>query len=157
MDWLSRNWVWVALAIGVWFYFFRSRPGGHSGGHGGVPEDMGHGGHPGGDAGHSDQTGSHVTTNAPDAAIDPVSGEAVRTDQALTSIFQGNVYYFSSSESRDRFEAAPQEYARKAVGHPVRPAEAYEDRRLRRNAAGRYVAGQRGSSCRKPWDAGCRR
>ena len=132
MNWLSQNWVWVALAIGVGLYFFRSSPGDHAGGHGGMPGGMGHGGHPGGDAGHSEQAGTRITTNAPGAAIDPVSGEAVRTDQALTSIFQGNIYYFSSKESRDRFEAAPLEYAQKAVGQPVRPAEAQGDRPRRR-------------------------
>jgi YHS domain-containing protein len=48
----------------------------------------------------------------------------VRTAQALTSVYQGKIYYFASKENRDRFEAAPQDYAQKAAGHAVRPAEA---------------------------------
>ncbi|MHB1198426.1 MAG: YHS domain-containing protein [Polaromonas sp.] len=72
-------------------------------------------------------------SNAPEAAVDPVGGEAVRTAQALTSIYQDNIYYFASKENRDRFEAAPQEYAHKAAGHSIRPAEtANEPPRRRR-------------------------
>lgn len=70
--------------------------------------------------------------NAPEAVIDPVSGEAVRSAQALTSIYQDRIYYFGSKENRDRFEAAPQEYAHKAAGHPVRPVEAANEPPRRR-------------------------
>jgi len=45
---------------------------------------------------------------------------------------EGRIYYFSSKENRDRFEAAPREYARNAAGYPVRPADAQEDRPRRR-------------------------
>jgi hypothetical protein len=30
MSWLTQNWVWVALAIGVGFYFLRGGLGGHA-------------------------------------------------------------------------------------------------------------------------------
>ena len=64
MDWLTQNWVWVALAIGAGFYFLRGGLGGHAGAH--------------------------------------------------------------------RFESAPQEYARNAAGHSVRPVEAANERPRRR-------------------------
>jgi len=106
MSWLTQNWVWVALAIGVGFYFLR----------GGQPQNR----------------SPAVPANAPEAAIDPVGGEAVRTGEALTSVYQGKIYYFATKDNRDRFEAAPQEHARTAAGHPVRSAEAPYERPRRR-------------------------
>lgn len=152
MDWLSQNWIWVALAIGVAFFFLRgghgghgggfgrSGHGGHGGGLGGLLGGLGHGGHGGGSGhgsshgggsghgGHGEQAENRAAANAPEAAVDPVSGEAVRTAQALTSLYQGKIYYFATKENRDRFEAAPQEYAGKAAGHPAHAAEAPRER-----------------------------
>ncbi|BAU49757.1 cation transporter [Sulfurifustis variabilis] len=143
MDWLSQNWLWLVLAAGAALFLLR-RGGGHVGGHGGGLVDLlggigrGHGGgrgHGSGHGGHEERSG-HAdragAADAPEAAIDPVSGEAVRTAQALTSVHGGKVYYFASKENRDRFEAAPQEYAHEAVGHPVHPAEAARERPRRR-------------------------
>ena len=113
MDWLSQNWVWVAIAVGFAFYFFRGRFGAYGSG---LPQGMGHGGHAAGAA------------NAPEAAVDPVGGGAVSTAQAPTSLYQGKIYYFASKENRDRFEAAPQEFAQKAAGHSVHSAEAPRER-----------------------------
>lgn len=129
MDW---NWIWIVLAIGAAFYFLRSggRGGllgglGHGGGLGGH-DHGGHGGH-GEDRGHGEPP-ARPASDAPEAAVDPVGGEAVRTAQALTSVYDGKIYYFASRENRDRFEAAPQEYAHKAAGHPVRSAEDRHER-----------------------------
>lgn len=141
MRWLLQNWVWVVLAIGAAFYFFRGGQGGHAGGHGrglgGLLGGMGHGGHGGhaGGGGHGDrgeQPDRPATANAPEAAVDPVGREAVRTAHALPSVYEGKIYYFSSKENRDRFEAAPQKYAHKAVGHPLHPTEAPHERSHRR-------------------------
>jgi len=120
MNWLLQNWLWVALGIGVAYFFFRGRVGAHGVGHSGLI-GIGHGGHAAG-AGHGGHGGppdSRAAANAPEAAVDPVGGEAVRTAQALTSLYQGKIYYFACRENRDRFEAAPQEYAQKVAGYPV--------------------------------------
>ncbi len=145
MAWLSQNWLWVALGIGVAYYFMRGRIGTQGDGRGswpgGMQGHMGHMGHMGqtGQTGHTGHTG-HVpageqdgrgtdadvtsATTAPDAAIDPVGGGAVPTATALTSLHAGKVYYFSSKENREQFEAAPQNFAKAAAGHPMPSAVA---------------------------------
>lgn len=137
MDWLTQNWVWVALAIGAGVYFFRGGLGSHAGAHGGMLAGTGHGGHGGeggvgGHGGPPQNRAPAAPANAPQAAVDPVGGEPVRTEQALTSLYQGKIYYFASKENRDRFEAAPQEYAQKAAGYPMARAAALEHRSRRR-------------------------
>ena len=129
MVWVSQNWIWVALGVGIALYLFRGRLGGHAGGQGGgfggVLGGMGHEGHAGGGGhvGPGEQPDGSTTSNAPEAAVDPVGGEAVRTAAALTCLYQEKIYYFASKENRDRFEAAPQEFAQKAAGYPVHSAE----------------------------------
>jgi YHS domain-containing protein len=143
MNWLAQNWVWVVLGVGIAWFVLRGGHGGllgglGHGGHGGFGGPLGglgHGGHgglAGGHGGYDDQPEARAGASAPEAAIDPVGGEAVRTAQALTTVYQGKIYYFASKENRDRFEAAPQEYAHKAAGHPVRAPEAVDERPRRR-------------------------
>lgn len=134
MSWLAQNWVWVVIGVAIAWFALRGRLGGHAGGHGGgVLGGMGHGGHGGGgQSGHGDQPAPRLEANAPEAAVDPVGGEAVRTAHAVTSVYEGKIYYFASKENRDRFEAAPQEFAHKSAGHAVRPAEAAAERPRRR-------------------------
>lgn len=147
MSWLAQNWVWVLIGIAIAWFMFRGGHarghgglGGHSGGHGGLGGllgGLGHGGHGGHGGGHGDHGGQPDTRpegSAPEAAVDAVSGEAVRTAQAVTTVYQGKIYYFASKENRERFEAAPQEYAHKAAGHPVRAAEAANERPRRRGS-----------------------
>lgn len=119
--------------------FFSGGLGGHGGGLGGLGGLGGHGGHGGygghhggGRGSHEEHSGNPAPANAPDAAIDAVSGDAVATARALSCVYQGKIYYFASKENRERFEAAPQQYAHKAAGHPVRPAEAAYERPRRR-------------------------
>lgn len=138
MNWLAQNWIWVAVAIGAAFFFLRGGAGRHATGHGSMGHGAGHGGAPGAMGHGADAGGGHQAQaqppalSAPEAAIDPVGGEAVRTSGALTSVYQGMIYYFASKENRDRFEAAPQEYASKAAGHPVRAAGTEHERPRRR-------------------------
>ena len=113
MDWLGQNWVWVLA--GIAFLVLLSRGGFGHHGHGGI--GGGHGGH----GGHGDGGGGG--SHGPDgggpggsgAAIDPVTGNAVRKDQALTSVRAGHVFYFESAETRQRFEAEPDKYAANAT------------------------------------------
>ena len=125
MGFLSMNWLWISIAIGVAFYLFRRKSGAHTGGYGADVRNLldglrrggqqGHGGH----AGHDVPPSSGSSPVAPEAAIDAVGGEPVSTAKALTSLHQGRVYYFSSKENRDRFEASPEEYAAKVSSYPV--------------------------------------
>jgi len=151
MQALGQNWIWIAIAVAVlaFFYLRRGRRGhggfgagghGHGGleglgglGHGGFG-GMGHGGH--GD--HGDHRGDDEDRTRPvsqppvEAAIDPVSGSAISTAGAITSIYQGQAYYFASKENRDRFEAAPQDFAGKVQGVPIGGGERAERPRRRR-------------------------
>ena len=135
MNWLSQNWMWIVVGIVIAWYFM-SRGGrvhgGHMSGHsaGGILGGMGHGEH-GSGAGEEPRP-APSGANAPEAAIDPVGGQAVRTSDALTSIYQGKIYYFASKENRERFEAAPQDYAHKAAGQPLQSPERTEYRPRRR-------------------------
>jgi YHS domain-containing protein len=100
MQWLSQNWIWIVLAIGV---FLMMRRGG-----------MGHG--------HSHGSGEHTHRNpgsdaADRSAKDPISGEIVNPETAVNAMYQGRVYYFASRENRDTFEASPAQYAARAGEH----------------------------------------
>lgn len=127
MTWLSQNWIWIALAIVAALYFGGARRG-HASGRGGLVGHTGQIGH-GADVERPD---SRPGASPPQAAVDPVGGEAVRISNALTSLYEGRIYYFSSKETRDRFEAAPQEYAHNASGYPVHSPDSQEDRPRRR-------------------------
>lgn len=131
MGFLSMNWIWIAIAIGVAFYFFRRSSSAHTGGHGTDHRNRLDGPRHGGHAGYGVQPVNGVAADAPGAAIDPVGGEPVSTAKALTSVHQGRVYYFASKENRDRFEASPQEYAGKVAGHAVPGSNAQPEHRHR--------------------------
>ncbi len=101
MEWLRQNWVFVLLVVGAILWMRRGGMGcGYGGGHS-------HGGH--GAGGHQPEAGSN---------IDPVSGQAVDPQTAVTSVYQGRTYYFATRENRDRFEAAPEQYATKPQEGP---------------------------------------
>ncbi len=87
MAWLSENWLYLLLLLGV--VALVSRRGGMGCGL------MGMGGHRHGGArdGASD--------------VDPVSGEPVSGDGAAVALYRGRLYHFNSRENRDLFEAEP--------------------------------------------------
>ncbi|VCJ27955.1 YHS domain-containing protein [Burkholderia pseudomallei] len=91
MQWLSQNWFWIVLALGV---FLLMRRGGMSCGMGGY------------------RRGPHEHRSQ-EAGLphDPVNGRSVDATHALTSIFDGRTYYFESEESRAEFNREPQRYA----------------------------------------------
>ena len=123
---IGQNWIWIVLIVAfVAFHLFghrRNRHGSLGGGdhsHGGI-EGLGGFGHDNhGHAGHGDEMQSGLGSQAVEAAIDPVGGSTISTAGAVTSVYQGKAYYFASKENRDRFEAAPQDFAAKALGVPI--------------------------------------
>lgn len=125
MDWLTGNWIWVfAVIAGLWFFMRRGGLHGRSmGGRHGRSQDNtgeGHGG-----AAQPAPPGDAPTVAR--AALDPVSGNPVRTDRALTAVFEGRAYYFESDDTRQRFEAEPHKYA----GAAAPPVQADRPRRRR--------------------------
>lgn len=128
MESISQNWLWILVALGaVAFFFFRGARGHGGFGHAG----HGHSGQEYGGNGDRDRVAT-PSPHVPEAVIDPVSGAPVRTADAPTSVYQGRVYFFASKESRDRFEASPQEYAAKAPGVMMDRSAASERPRRRR-------------------------
>lgn len=120
MDWLTGNGIWVLVVIAaVWFMMRRG--GLHGFGMGGHH----HGRLRGGQAHdhHSDTVppGAGDQIRAMGAALDPVSGNPVRTDRALTAVFDGRTYHFESEDTRRRFEAEPQKYAVAVPSRTERP------------------------------------
>lgn len=96
MEWLSQNWIWLLLAIG--FVFMLKR--------GGMGCGLGHG-----SAHHNGHTHGQNGSEPPAIPRDPVSGNTVDPASALTSVYQGQTYYFTSRENRESFEAEPERYA----------------------------------------------
>ncbi len=139
MNWLSQNWMWIALAVGIAWWLMRGGLAGHGERHGhqdgagGLLGGLGghhrHGAHRGG----RDDRRSPTQVGTPGEAVDPIGGETVRTSQALTSVYRGRIHYFASRQNRHRFEAAPDEFAQQAAGHPLRAADAMSRRTRRRH------------------------
>jgi YHS domain-containing protein len=76
---------------------------------------MGHGHHQ--DASASDHSQEiRVPSTIPDRVIDPVCGMNVQTSAAKTAPYLGHIYYFCSQKCRERFESAPESFAKSASG-----------------------------------------
>ncbi|WP_447954082.1 YHS domain-containing protein [Sphingopyxis chilensis] len=118
MHGLTQNWSWIliVLAVVAAFFFFVRRGRRH----GGSDFDGNRRHRRQRDLEDADRGGvPRPQQQLPDSVVDPVSGAAVRTAGAITSVYQGKAYYFASKENRDRFEAAPQDYANKVQGIPM--------------------------------------
>lgn len=100
MQWLTQNWMWIVFAIGILLLMRRGGMGCGMGGHG----------HAHGDSQHEEQ--HHVDSRPKD----PVSGDEVNPETAVNVLYQGRVYYFTSRENRDTFEASPDRYAQATSG-----------------------------------------
>lgn len=99
----------LVAIVAVWFMM---RHGGmHGLGMGGHHHGRSQGGHEHDDPRETVPPGAGDRVPATGAALDPVSGNPVRTDHALTAVFDGRTYYFESEDTRRRFEAEPQRYA----------------------------------------------
>jgi YHS domain-containing protein len=72
---------------------------------------MGHGPHHGtSEPDHAPRTS--VPSVPPDRVTDPVCGMTVQASAAKTAAYQGHIYYFCSQKCREKFEAAPESYAK---------------------------------------------
>ena len=94
--------LYFALWAGLIFLMMRFGCGAHVMGHGHDQHD-----------GHGKDTPSdreRLRWVPPETDVDPVCGKTIHTDKAKSVVHDGTVYYFCSSECRDRFEAAPQLY-----------------------------------------------
>lgn len=76
---------------------------------------MGHGSHGHGHGGHKND--DDVLTFTPTEAIDPVCGMTVTPGKAKSSIHNRRIYYFCSTNCREKFESAPTTYLQ---GDPAR-------------------------------------
>lgn len=100
MAWLGQNWIFILVVIGAIFMMRR----------GGMGCGPGMGRH------RHDGHGASAPQPESESNVDPVSGQTVDPQTAVTSVHQGKIYYFATRENRDRFEAAPEQYATKPQG-----------------------------------------
>jgi YHS domain-containing protein len=98
MAWLEQNWINILLVIGLIFMMRR-------GGMGCGPRAGRH------HHGESNESAPHPEF---ESNIDPVSMQTVDPQTAVTSVYQGRIYYFASRENRDRFETSPEQFAAKS-------------------------------------------
>ena len=129
MNWLSQNWFWILLAVGAILWFGRGRHFGMGGfGHG-------HHGRQGGDDDYRDRSGRAADPQKPTdprTVTDPVTHEGISTEHALSSVYQGRIYYFKTPENRQRFEATPEQYAPRAHEEPAARSSEFDQHRRRR-------------------------
>ena len=120
----NLNWTWILIAVAILAFFFLRR--GHGGFGHGSGGGFGHGHHGGHDRSGHDRDQNRPPPTPPEAGIDPVSGAAIPTAGAITSVHQGMTYFFASKENRDRFESAPEDYAGKTQGVTAGDSESAE-------------------------------
>lgn len=111
MEWLQQNWINLLVLVGVILFLRFSGMGCGFGARHVRPQ-------------HSLDRQPHADTPVESASTtDPVSRRPVDPMSAVATVYQGRAYYFESRENRDRFEAAPDQYAtaasdgEKAPGH----------------------------------------
>ena len=102
MEWVSQNWIWIALGFGA--LVFATRMGGMGG------CGMGHsGGHRHHDDGRD--TAPPAAGNRPGSLFDPVSGRSfVAGNAPVSTIYRRRAYYFETRENRNAFEREPEKY-----------------------------------------------
>src|SRR3974390_116829 len=102
-----QNVLYLLVSAGLFFVMMRFGCGSHVMGHGHE-----HGAASPGD-GH--EAGGGAEGAVPDQATDPVCRMPVQTAKAKTAVYGGTVYYFCSRDCREKFEAAPQSYAKRTA------------------------------------------
>lgn len=119
MNWLGQNWLWIALAVGA--FFFMTRMGGC-----GIGRSRHH---------HHDEdrreTVPPAAGNRPGSLFDPVSGHGfVASGAPISTVYRGSAYYFENRQNREVFEAKPEKYLASSgvTGEPVGGNREYEQR-----------------------------
>jgi YHS domain-containing protein len=64
----------------------------------------------------------------PEKDIDPVCGMTVDTASAKSAVHDGTVYYFCSTDCREKFETKPTAYPKKSTESPQRAESSHEHR-----------------------------
>jgi len=95
MEWLSQNWIWIAVAIGAFYLMSRMHRGG-------MGRSMGRG------YGRADDD-SRGGGAGPTTVFDPVSRRAVAAG-GVSTVYHARAYYFENRENRDAFEADAEKY-----------------------------------------------
>ena len=67
-------------------------------------------------SGHTRHGGAR---DAPEKATDPVCGMSVEPKTAKTSVYDQRIYYFCSTDCRDKFESAPNTYLKGGASRPT--------------------------------------
>jgi YHS domain-containing protein len=96
MQWLTDNWLAALLVLGALIFLLRRAGVGR-----GFAGNRSH-----------QRAGPEVDWSS----TDPVSGESVASDSALTAQHGGRVYRFASRETLERFESDPERYLRGGAG-----------------------------------------
>ncbi len=126
----------VLLFGGLVFLMMRFGCGSHMFGHGSGHKKENHaaGGGCCGDGGGDDKRAKApaeagpLRWSAPEKDTDPVCGQTVSTDNAKSSVHDGQVYYFCSTDCREKFEAGPHLHLAGEGGSVSRPSSALEHR-----------------------------
>jgi YHS domain-containing protein len=127
MQWLSQNWLWIALGIGA--LIFMTRRGGIGGCGFGHSRNHGHD-----EVSH--ESTPPVAGSRPGTLIDPVSGHAFpASEAAFSTVHRGRGYYFETRENRDAFEADPEGYLTRSpsAGQAIGADEDHRERPRRRH------------------------
>lgn len=117
MDWLTQYGIWILVIVAAVVLFRRLGHRGFVGYHAfGTHCDSA-------ETGEARPQDNAAPLGVPPAAVDPVSGNALKTEHAITSNYRGRMYFFESEETRGRFDAKPERFATSAGGVDARTAE----------------------------------
>lgn len=125
MNWLTQNWFLIVFGVGLLLLLRRT------GCFGGMSHA--HHGHSGDGPDHADHVSQLTEAVKSEMATDPVTGKEVQASRAITSVYDGRVYYFETQESRQRFDASPEQYASASVGRRLAREDASERPHSRRH------------------------
>lgn len=117
MNWIVQNWPWIIVGVVVLVLVNRGTRYRRSAL--GYPAD-----------------GASEPSEQAETARDPVTNNPVATAGAVTSVYQGRIYYFESADTRRRFEESPRQYGAAASAQHAAPSQRQERPRGHRHGGG---------------------